>query len=255
MARTSAPNSAGSQYYITVAPANHLNGSYAIFGDIIEGLDNVLAIGAVPTGANDRPVTPVNIYTLRMLDLQIGELFPLNNEVLELPTGASQIFVVEAYTTQADLSFEWFIDGVVHPESSFLLETNFATGGEHTVRCHVASSDSISYDATWTVQIGTQVQDAMSPALNAIDLHVSPNPFLGSLAINCELKSDQQISLEIYNLKGQKVKNLVSAFHKAGDLSVNWDGKNSNGQVLPAGIYLLKLQSTTGSVYRKISKL
>lgn len=255
MARTSAPNSAGSQYYITVARANHLNGSYAVFGDIIEGLENVLAIGAVPTNANDKPITPVNIYTLRMLDLQIGEMFPPTAEVLEVPAGESQMFVVEAYTNAAELSFEWYIDEVINPESSFLLETGFASAGEHTVRCHVASSDSISYDAIWEVRSGTQVQDAVSPTLNALVLQVSPNPFLGNLAINCELKRDQQISLEVYNLKGQKVKSLYSAFHKAGDLSLNWDGKSGDGQELPAGVYLLKMQSPTGSIYRKISKL
>lgn len=255
MARTSAPNSAGSQYYITVAPANHLNGAYAIFGDIIEGLENVLAIGAVPTAANDRPITPVNIYTLRMLDLQIGEMFPPTSETVEVPTGESQIFVAEAYTTQAELSFQWYIDEALDPESSFLLQANFPTGGEHTVRCHVASSDSISYDATWSVQSGTQVQDAVSPALDTLDLQVSPNPFPGNLTISCELKRDQQISLEVYNLKGQKVQSLFSAFHKAGDLSVNWDGKSSDGQELPAGVYLLRLQSPTGNIYRKISKL
>ena len=255
MARTPAPNSAGSQYYITVAPANHLNGSYAVFGDIIEGLENVLAIGAVPTGANDKPIIPVNIYTLRMLDLQIGELYPLTSETLNIPVGESQIFVVEAYTTQAQISYQWYIDEVINPENSFLLETSFAIHGQHTVRCHIASSDSISYDAIWAVESGTQVQDAVSPALNALDLHVSPNPFLGNLAINCELKTDQQISLEVYNLKGQKLSSLFSAFHKAGDLSLNWDGKSSDGQKLPAGVYLLRLKSPTGSIYRKISKL
>ncbi|MCB5271542.1 MAG: peptidylprolyl isomerase [Candidatus Cloacimonetes bacterium] len=255
MARTSAPNSAGSQYYITVAPANHLNGAYAIFGDIIEGLDNVLAIGAVPTGANDKPITPVNIYSLRMLDLQIGELFPPTTEVLNTLAGENQMFVVEAYTTQAELSFQWYIDEVENPETSFLLETNFATGGDHTVRCHVASSDSISYEAIWQVNSGIQVQDAVSPALNAVNLQVSPNPFLGNLTINCELKSEQQINLEVYNLKGQKVSSLFSAFQKAGALSLNWDGKSGDGQELPAGVYLLRLKSPKGIIYRKISKL
>lgn len=255
MARSAAPNSAGSQYYITVARASHLDGGYAIFGDIIEGLDNVLAIGAVPTDANDRPITPVNIYSLRMLDLQIGETFPPTDEVVEIPAGESQIFVVEAYTDEAELSFQWYIDDILDTESSFLLDTSFATGGQHTVRCHVASSDSISYEAFWEVQSGTNLQDAVSPTLHTIDMQLSPNPFRGNLAISCELKKDQIISLEVYNLKGQRVKTLFSDFHKAGALVVNWDGKSAEDQKLPAGVYLLKLQGPAGSIYRKISKL
>ena len=53
------PDSAGSQFYITLAPAPHLDGQYAIFGRVLEGLDVVLAIGKVPTDANARPLEPV----------------------------------------------------------------------------------------------------------------------------------------------------------------------------------------------------
>ena len=41
MARTPDPNSATSQFYITLAPAHHLDGSYAVFGKVIEGMDVV----------------------------------------------------------------------------------------------------------------------------------------------------------------------------------------------------------------------
>src|SRR5262245_13507075 len=60
MARTGAPDSAGSQFYITVAPTPDLDGRkppYVVFGQVIEGIDVVLAIGKVPTGAQDRPNT------------------------------------------------------------------------------------------------------------------------------------------------------------------------------------------------------
>jgi peptidyl-prolyl cis-trans isomerase B (cyclophilin B) len=44
MARSQAPDSASSQFYFTLAPAPHLDGGYAAFGRVIEGLDNVLAL-------------------------------------------------------------------------------------------------------------------------------------------------------------------------------------------------------------------
>lgn len=61
MARAAAPDSAGSQFFIMVAPAPHLDGSYAAFGKVIEGMEVVDAIVAAPTNAQDRPLTEQRI--------------------------------------------------------------------------------------------------------------------------------------------------------------------------------------------------
>lgn len=56
MARTMMPNSAGSQFFIMHKAAPHLDGAYAAFGKITEGMDVVNAIAAVPTNYSDRPL-------------------------------------------------------------------------------------------------------------------------------------------------------------------------------------------------------
>ena len=56
MARAMNPNSAGSQFFIMHEAAPHLDGQYAAFGKIIEGMDVVDAIATTKTGAMDRPV-------------------------------------------------------------------------------------------------------------------------------------------------------------------------------------------------------
>ena len=58
MARTMAPNSAGSQFFIMHEDAPHLDGQYAAFGKITEGLDVVDKIANTRTDYNDRPRTP-----------------------------------------------------------------------------------------------------------------------------------------------------------------------------------------------------
>lgn len=58
MARTMAPNSAGSQFFIMHENSPHLDGQYAAFGKLIEGIDVVDKICAVRTDYNDRPRTP-----------------------------------------------------------------------------------------------------------------------------------------------------------------------------------------------------
>lgn len=252
MARTSAPNSAGSQYYFTLAPTPHLNGSYAVFGKVIEGLEYVLGIGSVPTDANDRPIIPVNIYQVRMLDLSIGELFPDVSETLLLQANQNQMFIVEAYTAEAELSYDWYIDEELHSESSFILETAFANSGDHTVRCHIASSDSIAFDALWNVQISSANADAAAPEL--ISIKTSPNPFSQNLEISCSLKESAPIKLEVFNLKGQKVKTLYEGIQNPGTWNITWDGRDNTQRTCPAGLYVLKISEPRGQQYRKISK-
>ena len=58
MARTMAPNSAGSQFFIMHENSPHLDGQYAAFGKVIEGIEAVDNICAVRTDYNDRPRIP-----------------------------------------------------------------------------------------------------------------------------------------------------------------------------------------------------
>lgn len=68
MARAMDPDSAGSQFFIMVADAPHLDGQYAAFGMITEGLDAADAIVSVRRDWNDKPLTPVVIEKIEMED-------------------------------------------------------------------------------------------------------------------------------------------------------------------------------------------
>ena len=64
MARSQRPNSAGSQFFIMVDDAPHLDGQYAAFGKVIEGMDIVDKIATVETSWGDRPVKPQIMKTV-----------------------------------------------------------------------------------------------------------------------------------------------------------------------------------------------
>ena len=67
MARTMAPNSAGSQFFVMVAPAPHLDGQYAAFGKITEGQDVAIDISRVQRSMmNDKPKQPVVMASVRV---------------------------------------------------------------------------------------------------------------------------------------------------------------------------------------------
>ena len=74
MARAMHPNSGGSQFFLMHKDAPHLNGAYAAFGKITEGLDVVDKIAQVPTDPNDKPVKPQVIQSMTV-DTQ-GEEYP-----------------------------------------------------------------------------------------------------------------------------------------------------------------------------------
>ena len=64
MARTMDPDSAGSQFFVMHNDAHHLDGEYAAFGKITEGLDVVDKIATTETDWSDRPVNEQKIETM-----------------------------------------------------------------------------------------------------------------------------------------------------------------------------------------------
>ena len=64
MARSSSPNSAGSQFFIMHQDAKHLDGQYAAFGKVTSGMDVVDAIASVKTDRNDRPQAEQKIASI-----------------------------------------------------------------------------------------------------------------------------------------------------------------------------------------------
>ena len=74
MARAQSPNSAGSQFFIMHEDGEFLDGQYAAFGKVLEGMDVVDKIAATKTDGNDRPLTEQKIASIRV-DTK-GEEYP-----------------------------------------------------------------------------------------------------------------------------------------------------------------------------------
>ena len=67
MARAGDPNSASSQFFIMHEDSPHLDGSYAAFGKVIEGMEAVDEIAAVETDYADKPLQPVVMKTVKIV--------------------------------------------------------------------------------------------------------------------------------------------------------------------------------------------
>jgi hypothetical protein len=79
-----------------------------------------------------------------------------------------------------------------------------------------------------------------------------PNPFNPSTSINFGIPVNGEVTIEIYDLLGSRVRTLASGRHEAGYYQVLWDGRNESGQFVTSGVYLYRLTSQGFVATRKM---
>ncbi|GAB1469078.1 hypothetical protein MASR2M64_18550 [Candidatus Cloacimonadota bacterium] len=87
-------------------------------------------------------------------------------------------------------------------------------------------------------------------AIPAPALEIYPNPFSTSTALKFSSVSNAPASFNVYNLKGQLVRQLIATDGKAAEIS--WDGRDAKGSNVAGGIYLIRWQQGTDSGNAKV---
>jgi hypothetical protein len=80
-----------------------------------------------------------------------------------------------------------------------------------------------------------------------------PNPFNPVTAIEFYISHDDVVQLSIYNIKGQKVKDIASGKMSAGRHTLTWEGVDSSGKPVSSGIYFYKLTTNQGTEIRRMA--
>jgi hypothetical protein len=86
-------------------------------------------------------------------------------------------------------------------------------------------------------------------------IHVSayPNPFRGCVGIRCTLADKSKpITMDVYNIRGQRVKRLLDSRSLDADHTTTWDATDQCGRTVSSGIYLIKLQQGSLSQISKV---
>lgn len=107
--------------------------------------------------------------------------------------------------------------------------------------------------AAQTKLIPTSANDLVAPV--EISLHQNyPNPFNPSTTISFDLveENSNNVELVIYNMKGQKVKQLLNSQLPAGKHSIVWNGDDDSGNPVSSGMYLYKMRS---GIYTSTKKM
>ena len=80
-------------------------------------------------------------------------------------------------------------------------------------------------------------------SLTEFKLHQNyPNPFNPSTNFDYSINAPGNVKLEIYDILGNKINELVNEYQAAGNFSIKWNVNNSQGFFLPSGIYFVRLQ-------------
>ncbi len=246
MANTGLPNSAGSQYYITLVPRPQLDGNYAIFGKVFEGLDVVLAIGSVPVDDDDHPITNVYIDSLRMLDLAIYNVSPPADSVVHFDPDQPQQFVVEAFNITMTVQISWYVDEVLQQGANdILFQPSFTSPGPHNVKC-VTATEEVSWTTQWEVEVeGTANSEEPAPLPTAAHvLSISPNPFRQKAKVGFYLTKAEPAEIRIYDIKGRLVTSKTLA-GKSGLNSIDIFDTDESGEKLQPGLYLIKVNTAS----------
>lgn len=98
------------------------------------------------------------------------------------------------------------------------------------------------------------VSSIEAPLPEDFELHQNyPNPFNASTSIGFALPEPQRVSLEIYNISGQKVGTLVDGHLDAGRYSIIWNGTGVDGNVVSSGVYFYRLRTESRNLTMKMS--
>jgi hypothetical protein len=79
-----------------------------------------------------------------------------------------------------------------------------------------------------------------------------PNPFNSSTTISFLLPKDTSCSLDVYNIRGQKVRSLINEPRFAGNHSVVWNGLDDSGKPVSSGLYFYRLTTPNSSQINKM---
>jgi hypothetical protein len=104
----------------------------------------------------------------------------------------------------------------------------------------------------WLLSAETAVGENDFPGIPGLDLHAWPNPFNPTCHIRFNLPTETTAAIDILDLRGQRVRTLMTGRLAAGTHDATWNGQDSHGRSLPSGVYLVRAQGSGSVAFTKI---
>lgn len=212
--------------------------------DSFAGINDGKCTLYVPCGSKD--AYNLNSYLINFKDIVEFSFIELSATEISIATSQD---AVENVTIWSDLTWTASTD-----QDWLFLESNSGTG-DQTLYFGIESNTSnatraakITFSAPGVKsQTITVTQEGIPTAVNDLALATTqfkcyPNPFTEVIAIEIQNPKRAEISVDIYNLAGEKIKNLASQ-RKDERLDLVWNGTNDSGQKVVPGVYICKVNN------------
>ncbi|MGD8395931.1 MAG: PKD domain-containing protein [Candidatus Eiseniibacteriota bacterium] len=92
---------------------------------------------------------------------------------------------------------------------------------------------------------------AGAPGVPVVLHPVRPNPFLDRTDIAYELRAGGEVHVAVYDARGRFLRSIDDGYRGAGLHRIDWDGRDRNGHLLPAGVYFIRLDMAAGSLTQR----
>ncbi len=225
---TTSPNASGN-YSFTIAP-----GIYNLFAT----LD-----GYQTTIIEDIVVVENQITTV---DITLNYLFPPQNLTYVI-SGDDIILNWDAPNTMRELlGYTVYRDGT---EIAYIEDPTITTysdpipgAGTHEYFVTALYNEGESEPSNTVSVVVTNTENILVPQVTKLNGNY-PNPFNPSTTISFQLAENSPVELVIYNIKGQKVKELINSNLDAGYYKAVWNGKDDQNRSVSSGIYFYKMKS------------
>jgi len=207
-------------------------------------LDNII----FPTPSGDS-FSNVPVAVVSHSEIDFGEV-DVNTEVSETFSLANMGSVGLLGTITLPTHFSLDSEPIVNIEPF--------SSGEYTV--FFSSSESSEYEGLLVITTNDPLRPVINISVSAVTRPVSdsdlsavpivtalhtnyPNPFNPSTVIAFDMASQGQVSIDIYNIKGQLVKSVVNGIYEVGSHRVVWNGEDSAGRAVGSGVYFYRMRT------------
>jgi parallel beta-helix repeat protein len=178
-----------------------------------------------------------NIENVEIVDFWMAE--DLNYSLRWNAENGQLLAAMAALSISAEdnpLRVEVKINSSIMPDESMFAVSRFVVNDQEFVLSSVAEDD---------------LEEALSFALHAN----YPNPFNPTTLISYDLPANEIISLNVYNINGQLVRNLFNGRQVAGQHNIVWNGTNDSGLTVASGIYMLVIDGSENHAVRRMTLL